>query len=189
MTDKKIDRRKLYFIGLVLPSPYTDDAGAIKQYFSECYSSKAALNSPPHITLHMPFEWDEKKEEKLVQRLDTFATSCWPTLIEFDNFGCFPPRVIYIAIKHSDQLTEMQRTLFRFCKKELNLFNANYRALPFHPHVTVAFRDLKKDAFKMAWQEFADKKFEGEFNSKELTLFKHNGRTWDALKKFNFGGE
>lgn len=189
MADKKFDRRKLYFIGLLLPTPFTDEATELKQHFFKHYNSKAALNSPPHITLHMPFEWDEKKEQKLIQRLETFASTCRSVSVAFDNFGCFPPRVIYIAIKQSDTLAEMQQNLFRFCKKELNLFNANYRALPFHPHVTIAFRDLKKDAFMESWKEFGSNKFEGEFIPEALTLLKHSGKTWEVLKNFKFREE
>lgn len=49
----------LYFIALVLPSPLYEEVTRLKEYFRDRYNSKAALRSPPHITLHMPFKWKE----------------------------------------------------------------------------------------------------------------------------------
>ena len=186
MPEKKTDKRQLYFIGVILPPPYLEEALKLKQYFSEHHKSKAALNSPPHITLHMPFEWDIKKEERLKSRLQKFSEGCSPISIQFNNFGCFAPRVIFIDIVKSEKLEILQRSLHRLCKQELNLHNANYKELPFHPHVTVAFRDLKKATFKIAWEEFADKKFAGAFTATELTLLKHNGKKWDEFQHFRF---
>ena len=55
----KHEKRKQYFVALIPPSPVYEEAQALKEYFREKYNSKAALNSPPHITLHMPFFWKE----------------------------------------------------------------------------------------------------------------------------------
>ncbi len=187
MPAMKADKRKLYFIAIVIPLPFGSEVTTIKQHFSDRYKSKAALRSPPHITLHMSFEWNEEKEARLVESLQKYSLTCSAVQIRFRNFGCFPPRVIFIEIEKSAQLDGMQNNLQRFCKQELNLFNANYKELPFHPHVTVAFRDLKKADFTKAWEEFASKKFEGEFTLQELSLLKHNGKSWDVLHQFPVG--
>lgn len=184
MTDSKKDKRKLYFIAIIPPAPFFDTALALKHYFRDRYGSKASLNSPPHITLHMPFQWNEDKEPKLLERLSLFSEGNMSLHLEFNNFGCFPPRVIFIDLKKSQDLENYQQQLHRFCKTELNLFNANYKAKPFHPHLTLAFRDLKKAAFYEAWLEFKEKDFEGEFSSKGFTLLKHNGKQWNVLKEF-----
>lgn len=62
-----------YFIAIIPPSPIESDVLALKNFFKEKYNSKASLNSPPHITLHMPFLWKEKKEEELNDALRSFA--------------------------------------------------------------------------------------------------------------------
>jgi len=63
-----IKKNELYFIAIVPTSPLSEELLAWKQYFQEHYQSKAALNSPPHITLHMPFEWKEEKAAVLGRR-------------------------------------------------------------------------------------------------------------------------
>jgi 2'-5' RNA ligase len=56
----------LYFIAIIPPQPVFEETWQLKNHFKEHYQSKASLNSPPHITLHMPFEWKVEKEEMLV---------------------------------------------------------------------------------------------------------------------------
>ena len=65
-----IKKEALYFLAIIPPSPLYEEALELKNYFKENYQSKASLNSPPHITLHMPFQWKQEKEEDLV---GTFA--------------------------------------------------------------------------------------------------------------------
>jgi len=180
-----------YFIAIVLPSPIHDEALSLKNYFKEKYNSKASLNSPPHITLHMPFNWKEKNEQVLIERLKKFSPDSYQDEkkvfeIELSNFNCFEPRVIFIDVKKNEQLNHLEKELLRFCKTELNLFNARYKELPFHPHVTLAFRDLKKSMFDQAWNEFKDKTFSASFIVDKITLLKHDGKFWQTLQDLKF---
>lgn len=179
----KDDKSQLYFIAFIPPAPVFEDALKLKQYFHEAHNSKAALNSPPHITLHMPFRWRTEKEEILVEKLKTFIQRHDPIKICIDNFSSFPPRVIFLNVVTSEPLVTFQKSLQRFCKKELNLFNANYKEDPFHPHVTLAFRDLKKSAYAKAWEEFEKKEYRAEFIADKVALLKHNGSEWKILKE------
>ncbi|MCK6618406.1 MAG: 2'-5' RNA ligase family protein [Cyclobacteriaceae bacterium] len=170
-----------------MPEPYHELAQELKVHFSNQYNSRASLNSPPHITLHMPFQWRPGKEKVLTDKLSDFFSACSPVQIHFQNFGCFPPRVLFIDIQKSEPLENLHKKLSRFCRVVLNLFNATHKDNPFHPHVTLAFRDLKKTAFKMAWEEFKNKPFGGEFLAKQIALLKHNGKIWEVFQEFDLG--
>lgn len=176
----------LYFIAIVPPAQIRNEIHLLKESFRDSYQSKAALNSPPHITLHMPFQWKETKEEKLLLALKKFAAGKSDVEVQLNGFSCFAPRVIYINVLESEPLRILQTELHRFCKAELNLFNAQYRAMPFQPHITLAFRDLKKDKFERAWTEFKERKFTGNFMVKKITLLKHDGKIWSSYSDFDF---
>ena len=182
------ERSALYFIAIIPPSPIAEQASELKNYFKDIFHSKASLNSPPHITLHMPFEWKEKKEEALASKLELFSKSCNPFEVKVQNFGCFAPRVIFINVLECEQLRQLQYELHRFCKTELNIFNAQYKDLPFHPHLTLAFRDLKKSMFERAWEEFKGKEFSGSFMTTQFTLLKHTGKIWESHRNFIWQG-
>jgi len=183
----KPEKRKQYFVAVIPPSPGYEEALAFKEYFKDKYESRAALNSPPHITLHMPFMWNEDKEGKLVTALDEFVSQHDPIKICLDNFSSFPPRVIFINVTESDALDALQRSLHRFFKRELGIFNANYQDRPFHPHLTLAFRDLKKSKYQLAWEEFSEKEYKSEFMADKIALLKHNRSRWDVFKEFSLG--
>lgn len=180
----KPEKRKQYFVALIPPSPVFEEAQKLKESFRDKYNSKAALNSPPHITLHMPFMWNEQKESRLIAKLGDFSRHCDPIKICLDNFGSFPPRVIFIGVTESDALNAFQQNLHRFFKRELDVFNANYQDKPFHPHLTLAFRDLRKSQYTLAWKEFSTMEYKAEFMADKIALLKHNGKHWEVLKQF-----
>jgi 2'-5' RNA ligase len=179
------DNLKQYFIAIIPPSPVYEEALALKRHFQEQYGSKAALNSPPHITLHMPFRYKGQKESEMVHKLQHFAKNFDPIKVCLDNFASFAPRVIFINVTASEVLNSFQKNIQRFCKKELNQFNANYREEAYHPHLTLAFRDLKKEAYEKAWEEFKSKEYKAEFMADRLSLLKHDGQVWKVFKDFN----
>jgi 2'-5' RNA ligase len=175
----------LYFIAIIPSDPIFTEALLLKNYFREVYNSKASLNSPPHITLHMPFKWKEAKEKALF-RLESFAMECSSFELQLNGFNCFKPRVIYMNVVQNEELIIIQKALNQFCKTEFNLFNANHQDNPFHPHLTLAFRDLKKHKFAEAWEEFRDKKFTGSWKVGSFVLLKHDGKEWRSFREFEF---
>lgn len=179
MTDQK-----LYFIALVPPEPIYGEALEWRKQFAEEYHSKAALRSPPHITLHMPFKWKEDQEDRIFEVLRPVASMQPAFDVSLQGFGAFKPRVIFIHVQESNGLSGLHDALKKQMKQSLNIFNAEYKDKGFHPHLTLAFRDLKKQMFFEAWKKFEKKEYEASFMVKELTLLKHNGKSWDIYKNF-----
>jgi len=172
-----------YFIAIVPPEPNLLNITAIKTELFESYGSKGALRSPAHITLHMPFSWDDEKEEKLITNLESFQFNN-NIEIELNNYSCFEPRVIFISVSENEQLNELQKKLVQHCKKSLQLFNQADDMRGFHPHVTVAFRDLKKPIFYKIWEVYKEKNFQAQFTFDHICLMKHVNDKWEVYKKF-----
>ncbi len=179
----------LYFVAIVPPSPVLEEGQELKEYFKERYQSKASLNSPPHITLHMPFKWRDLKKEKLIAVLEQLADGHSPFKIELKGFGAFTPRVIYIGVEQKPALMNLQKDVQAYFQRQLKLMNANHKQKAFHPHITLAFRDLRKVAFYEAWQEFKERQYQREIMVEEIVLFKHDGKRWLVDKKFPLAGQ
>jgi 2'-5' RNA ligase len=178
---------KLLFIALIPPENVQKVATEIKQQFAEKYNSKAALKSPPHITLQPPFNWDKDKIELLEEHLEKFAqTQNQKVPIILDGFAAFKPRVIYINVIKTEDLLALQKNLTIYLESSLNIVDHRSKSRAFSPHVTVGFRDLSKSNFYQAWSEFEDKPLHFEFSLAKLTLLTHNGRRWEISKKFDF---
>ena len=70
--------KNLFFIALIPPEPIKSEVMAFKKEMEEKFDSKAALRSPPHITLHMPFQWREDREGLLKDKLGEFRFNGFP---------------------------------------------------------------------------------------------------------------
>lgn len=174
-----------YFIAIVPPDPLLSEIQNVKQSIFDDYKSKGALRSPGHITLHMPFSFDESKEGKLIECLSDFQfNTSFP--VSLKNYNCFEPRVIFINVQENIELFDLQKQLVSHVKRNLQLFNQSDDMRGFHPHVTIAFRDLKKQVFYKAWDEYKIKSFSAEFICNSFSLLKHQKDEWVVLTKFDF---
>ncbi|GJM62124.1 2'-5' RNA ligase family protein [Persicobacter diffluens] len=185
MKNKETDR---FFIAIVPEEPVFHDLHQFKLEAATHFSTSGALKSPPHLTLHMPFLWKKKKLNQLKTTISNFASQETGFEIELNNFNQFPPRVIFVDVKQSMELSNLQTKLKKMMKRELNLFNADYKERPFRPHFTIAFRDLKKAIFPEAWNFFKEKQYTQTIQVKYITLLKHDGNVWEVYEKFHFDG-
>lgn len=172
----------LYFIALLPPRGFLEEVQLIKEDFAQRFQSKASLNSPPHITLHMPFKYQEQKEERIFDALKLVSEKNASLEIIQNGFGAFEPRVIFVNVALSPELRTLQKDVLSEIRKSCKIENSDYKNLGFHPHVTLAFRDLKKAKFEEAWSEFEHKPIQCRWKADSIVLLKHNGKKWDVYE-------
>ncbi len=174
-----------YFIAIIPPEPVFSEVEKIKLEISQKYNNKSSLRSPAHITLHMPFEMKAEKEEGLLEKISEFKFS--PSFkVRLKDYSCFEPKVIFIDVEKNETLNVLQKELVFHIKSNLNIFNQYEDVRAYHPHVTIAFRDLKKQDFYLAYQEYKTRSFGAEFSVNSFFLLKHTGKVWLPLKEFSF---
>ena len=71
-------------------------------------------------------------------------------------------------------------------KKNLRLFNQANDMRGFHPHITIAFRDLRKEKFYEALAYFKTQAYNFTFTINSFCLLKHTGKEWLVHKEFDF---
>jgi 2'-5' RNA ligase len=181
-----ITSKQLYFIALLPPKNVQEIATKIKQEFAEKYQSKAALKSPPHITLQAPFEWDKHRVDLLEDCLREFTQVESEIPLILNGFAAFKPRVIYMNVLKTPELLTIQKNLTNYLESSLNIVDQRSKNRPFSPHLTVGFRDLTKDNFHQAWLKFEHQPIYFEFTIATLTLLIHNGHCWQISREFDF---
>lgn len=175
-----------FFIAL-LPPPYIQDhVNSLKQYFAEHYASRGAQKSPPHITLQPPFAWLTQNVPLLEECLSKFANGREVVPVTLNSFGAFPPRVIYVNVLKTQELLTLQAELMAHLESSLGIVDPVSQTRAFSPHMTVAFRDLTRQNFKVAWAEFQQQQLHYEFTVTQLTLLIHDGKRWNVLAEFPF---
>ncbi len=169
----------VYLIAVVPPPKIREEVTQIKVLIAERFNSKHALKLPPHVTLHMPFKWKESKLPQLEVAIRKINTDLEGFFVELNGFDFFERKhVIYVDVVNNKELSELQGRVVDVCRKDLKLDNANYKGMPFHPHMTVAFRDLRKPQFLEAKKYFEKRKYRSTFKIEKATLLKYNGEGW-----------
>src|SRR6056297_402893 len=177
--------KQLYLIALVPHEKLRDDISELKLEMKERFNASHALKAPAHITLQMPFRRDEEFEETLTAGLDSFTAGQQPFEIEINGFDAFPPRVLFLKIDNHSPVVELHSDLQPVLRENLGLSDKEIMDR-FHPHLTIATRDLGKKMFNKAWPEFKERKFRASFTADRLYLLKHNGKNWDLYREFLF---
>lgn len=175
----------LYFIALVPEKELRERVRRIKERMKAEFNAGHALKSPAHITLQMPFRRNVSEEMKLADALGRFAAGEVSFDLHFEGFGCFAPRVIFIRLADPEPVISMHRRLKSVLLESLGFADGEIMKSVL-PHMTVATRDLEKQAFAEAWAEYQDEEFIGSFNVRSLFLLKHNGSYWDIFREFAF---
>ena len=178
-------KKKHYFIALVPESPLRDEVDDFKREIKDRFGAAHALKSPAHITLQMPFHWLESEEHLLEKCLREFAARQGSLRVRLKDFDCFAPGVLFVKVEDHLPLQQLHYAL----KKELVYrlgVPQSQRTAKFHPHMTIATRDLKESDFKAAWEAFKERRFSAAFKAGSLFLLKHNGKDWDLFMEFPF---
>lgn len=173
--------KNLYFIAIIPDLEVSQKVTELKREVALKFSSHHALYAPPHITLHMPFRFRADREDRLLDFIMAINSDMKPISTVLNGFDFFEPRVVFVNVEANDSLRKLQHTVVTRARRELKLDNANYKDRPFHPHVTIGFRDLKKAAFFEAKVYYESREFREEFIVTETHLLKHDGASWQKI--------
>jgi 2'-5' RNA ligase len=171
---------KMYFIAIVAPKEIADDVLNWKNLMKERFNCLVALRSPTHITLVPPFWMDELLEHKLKDSIAAFSQQQPSFEIYLENFGAFRPRVIFVDVVANRSLEALYAQLLQFLIAP-NIFPVKKDDRPFHPHITIATRDLHKKTFQEAWEIFSGKEYKTSWRAESVSLLRHNQKNWDVI--------
>lgn len=186
MKDKHEQNMDLYFIALVPHREPGEKVRRIKERMKAEHGASHALKSPAHITLQMPFKRSSEDETLISETLRIFVAGEKSFRVDLDGFGAFAPRVIFIKISEPEPVRALHSRLKKVLMTELH-FSPSEIMMDVQPHITVATRDLAKEAFNKAWPTLQKEEFKASFDVHSVFLLKHNGRNWDILEEFPFG--
>jgi 2'-5' RNA ligase len=170
----------MYYIAIVAPEEINQQVLKWKNYFKENFGCTVALKSPAHITLIPPFWMKEDLENDLINSIKEFNATKNKFEINLKDFGSFKPKVIFVDIVKSPMLNGLYQSFTDFIYTQ-NKFPVKKDDRPFHPHVTLATRDLYKKAFREAWEVFSKKKYEASWIVNGISLLRHNKKNWDVI--------
>jgi 2'-5' RNA ligase len=170
----------MYYIAIVCPEVINKKVLQYKLWMQQHFDCKVALKSPAHITLATPFYFETTKEPELIEAVRRFNYDHLPVVVQLNDFSHFGKRVIFIQVNTNKELEPLCQTInIYFHQLFPDLIKKEER--PFHPHITIANRDVKPSAFIKAWEYFSKQKFEESFASNTISLLKLSDSKWNVI--------
>jgi 2'-5' RNA ligase len=177
-------KQELYFLAIVPPSKIESEITNFKNEMAKRFDSRKALNSPGHITIIPPFKHPENKENNLIKHLQETLKTYNHFSVFLKDFDVFKPRVIFVDVESSADWDGLYKLVSANVEKIVPGYSPDSR--PFHPHATIASRDLRKSEFYKAWEEFKKRNYERFFSADHVCLLKHDGKRWEIKERIFF---
>lgn len=179
MYSTRPETHRMYYVAIVCPSEIDEKVFQFKEWMRKQFGCMVALKSPGHVTLIPPFWMDEAREDELIQTLQQFKSNETPE-IELKDFSHFGDRVLFIQVTEHSHLTQLkEQTETHFLQTFNGVIKKDER--PFHPHITVANRDVSPGTFVKAWAHFSKEKFESRFVADAVSVLKLNSGKWNVI--------
>jgi 2'-5' RNA ligase len=175
----------LYFLAITLPEALSQKIIKIKEDIANRFRSRASLKIMPHITLKAPFRFPEEKHESILNWYSDLPVAVEPFQIELKNFGAFHNKskpVLFINPEPSSSLMSLQKQIRNFYQESFPSEKVMNYEFDYHPHLTIAFRDLQPAVFMEAWEEFKEKDFYGSFEVSHFHLLQHQVNKWQIIR-------
>jgi 2'-5' RNA ligase len=175
--NRQAEHKDMYYITLLCPPEIDDIMRVEKEKMATVYESVVAAKSPAHITLVAPFFLSAGKHRELVQRLEEFESIVTEVNVDINNFGSFANKVIFADVIPNDNLAALQEQLENYLKASGFPFIKEAQK-PFHPHVTIATRDLKPEKFAEAWETYENATYSASFTTNAIHVMKLVDDKW-----------
>lgn len=168
----------MYYLALVCP-PETDRViRGYKQWLLEKFGCRVGLKSPAHITLVPPFWLPAEQEKELIRTLEEFQADLPPLSLHLEGMGRFGKRVLFIGVKENPMLARLRQSLLEWMHRQWpDAVKKDDR--PFHPHVTLASRDLPPSHFEEAFQYLSHAGFSATVTADRISLLRLAGFHWE----------
>lgn len=176
-------RDPFFFIGILPPKDLQREVTEFKKYIADTWGPLHAFKSPPHLTLHPPFAWPERRLPPLTRSLQSFAADHTSFPIQLQGFGAFPLRVIFIQVLENPLLNTLFQDLVAHLETTLS-FADQRNHHPFHPHMTIAHRDVEEAVFPTMWRHFSAQSYERVFEVEALSLLESVNGRWIERETF-----
>lgn len=178
--------RHLYLLALLPPKDLSEEIHSIRLECAEKFGVQKALRPPIHITLYRPFHVEQDFENELIRLLEQGTKGIPSFTQDLENFGTFKSQVVFINALKSPELMRLQEAIVSVIRhNQLDKQLDKKKDQPFHPHITIAYRDIPADLFPSIWGEYKDRQVQYSFKADHFTLLKHENSKWNEVRNFN----
>ncbi len=161
-----------YFMGITLPEELEEKIESSREWMRRKWGCRSGMRTQPHITLIPPFESGMSLSE-IRDIISPLTIS--PFDISVSGFGSFGERTIFAHVEKSRELENLQKKVCGFLRNGGVRIKDEKR---FTPHITIANRDIKLEAFIPSMEYFNTVDLKYTFTADSATIFEFRDYVW-----------
>jgi 2'-5' RNA ligase len=173
----------LFFLALLPPQEIRDELRKWQHWTAKEFQVRAALGSPPHITIYPPVRWPLAALSAWKNSLNRFSRNHTQFSVTIHGFNHFGKEVVFADVEQSPPLMNFQKSFLKYWMESLGA-KCPKHADSYHPHITLAFRNLTPASFKGIWDKFGPLPYTRQFKAEEMVLLKHQPTGWEIEERF-----
>jgi 2'-5' RNA ligase len=174
----------LKLIAIVPPEPILSEVRKEQEYIAQQWGPSHALRTPPHITIIPPLSLTSAEVGLLYGMAYAIASQTEKFQIELKGYGSFRPRVVYIHPVVPPALEKLNAIWQQALRLKMPHVLEKYPERPYHPHMTLAHKDVKRDQFDLIWQHYERKKYYTSFPVDHFCILQHTGQGWEVEHRY-----
>lgn len=130
---------------------------------------------------------ENEMENEVTAAFELMANNHCPFVVKLNGFGSFEKRkpVFFIQPDVSVQLFNLQQDVVRTLNNCLPFIVPEHDK-KFNPHITLAYRDLLPQQFRLLQDEYRNHTFLETFRVNNFHLLVHQERRWQIASEFTF---
>ena len=176
----------LKLIAILVPEPIRSQVLAEQQHIADTWGPKHALRTPPHLTIIPPLTVDDNTDVVIRDIAVTIAQRTSLFNLKLHGYGAFKPRVVFIQPENSDALQDLYTQWRTLLERGTPHLLRKYPDRPYHPHLTLAHRDVTPEQFHPMWDHYKGKSFDAGFDVTGVWIL-HNTRSgWEPETEYQF---
>ena len=185
MTGQSNPNTELKLVAIVLPEPLYSIVRDQQNFIAENWNCVHALRTPPHITIIPPLPLNPVEINILQELARQVAVRQKSFRLSVNGYGAFKPRVIFIKPDVPSELSELYHSLREAIDLAMPLVLQKYPDRPYHPHITLAHRDVDREKFNEMWKYYRNKEIELSLEINQFCIMDHSKDGWKIGTVFN----
>jgi 2'-5' RNA ligase len=179
-------KQNLKLIALVPPEPIFSEIRKEQIHIADTWGPKHALRTPPHLTIIPPLSLTSSEIGWLFGMAGALAGTFYPFEMRLKDYNSFKPRVVFIQPVVPKELHDLFEIWHQALMVKMPHVLDRYPERPYHPHVTLAHKDVTHPQFDKIWNYYSGKQFRTTFKVDHFCILSYHEHGWEVEKRYYF---
>lgn len=179
-----------FFVAVMADESLAARIETFRAWARETLGCRSGQRTPPHVTLVPPFALPPGSLDGLVSVLTAAALAAVPFVARVEGFNSFGERTLFARVVPGPDWDSLRDVVYGVASSQRPVLAARFPhpRVPFHPHLTIANRDIPPGSARAALSELRARGFSAEMPVDHIALLQFEGGAWREVIRCALGG-